>query len=132
MAQYEEAVRLKPDFAEAEGNLGALLCGAGRLEEGVERFRAALRANPNLVTAHLALGAAFLNLGQPGEAADEYEIVLRLRPNDPTALEECWRRSAFHLSGGMPRRMLKAGWGSGVRHEPRDALKFQGTATIMR
>ena len=96
----------------------------------MERFRAALRANPNLVTAHLALGAAFLKLGQPGEAADEYEIVLRLRPNDPTALRmlEAIRVSP---SGGMPRRMLKAGWGSGVRHEPRDALS-SGTATIMR
>jgi tetratricopeptide (TPR) repeat protein len=46
--QYEEAVRIKPDFAEAHYNLaGALSRAPGRTQEALAQLDAGLRLQPN-------------------------------------------------------------------------------------
>jgi len=51
MEHYEEALRIKPDYAEAHYNLGVALYQAGRVSEAVEQFEQVLRINPNDVEA---------------------------------------------------------------------------------
>jgi len=44
IAQYDEALRLKPDFAEAHDNLGNILAKMpGRSEDAIAQFEEALR-----------------------------------------------------------------------------------------
>jgi Flp pilus assembly protein TadD len=63
MARYEEALRLNPDFPEAEDNLGNALLQQGRVAEAVARYRAALRLRPDYPRARANLDNALRRLG---------------------------------------------------------------------
>jgi tetratricopeptide (TPR) repeat protein len=80
-AQYEEAIRLEPGFAEAHDNLGAVLRQSGRVDEAVLQFREAIRLKPDLANAHVNLAGAYL--ATPGgldRAISEYREAIRLKP----------------------------------------------------
>jgi predicted O-linked N-acetylglucosamine transferase (SPINDLY family) len=49
---YRQAIRMKPDYAEAHANLGKALRNAARLDEAIACFREAIRLNPNLLYAY--------------------------------------------------------------------------------
>ena len=52
MAQYQEALRLKPDYAEAHNNLGIALKDQGQLTEAMAQYQEAIRLKPDYVDAH--------------------------------------------------------------------------------
>jgi len=85
IAQYEQAVRLEPGYAEAQYNLGTLLGEAGRLTEAVEHLEQAVRIKPDYVEAEHNLAKALMILGKTREAAAHYEEALRLNPGDAEA-----------------------------------------------
>jgi len=62
-AQYEAALALKPDYPEAEDNLGNALWQAGRVREAIEHYRAALRLRPDYPRARTNLDNALRQLG---------------------------------------------------------------------
>jgi tetratricopeptide (TPR) repeat protein len=51
----EQALRIKPDYAEAHTNLGITLGQAGRIPEAIEHLERALRIKPDLTPAKNAL-----------------------------------------------------------------------------
>ena len=65
IAEYREALRLKPDYPEAHANLGNALKDQGKLDEAITECREALRLKPDYAEAHYNLGNA---LSQPGKA----------------------------------------------------------------
>jgi tetratricopeptide (TPR) repeat protein len=81
IVQYEQALRIKPDYAEAHCNLGLTLIGIGRLQEGMEHFEDSLRIVPNYATAHAGLGIALERAGRVQDAMGHYEQALRIRPD---------------------------------------------------
>ena len=56
--QYEQAVRIKPDYAEAHNHLGVALMMLGRNHEAVAHYQQALRINPNFAEARKNLTQA--------------------------------------------------------------------------
>jgi tetratricopeptide (TPR) repeat protein len=72
-AALREALRLKPDFAEARFDLGQHLHRSGKLEEAESLFRAMARQMPGIVQIRLALGAVLTDAGRPADA----EVILR-------------------------------------------------------
>ncbi len=79
--QYQQALRLKPDYAEAHNNLGAALREQGQLAEAVTQYQQALRIKPDYAEAHNNLGAALREQGQLAEAVTQCQEALRLKPD---------------------------------------------------
>jgi tetratricopeptide (TPR) repeat protein len=81
-SQYREAIRLKPDYAEAHDSLGALLCDDKHDYDGaVAAFRAALRLRPNDAIFQYNLGHPLLEKGELDEAIACYRKAIELDPN---------------------------------------------------
>ncbi len=80
MAHFEEAIRLRPDYPEAQNNLGQALLSAGRLAEAIPHINEALRLQPNLPEAHVNMGAVREQEGRPDLAESEYRTALKLKP----------------------------------------------------
>ena len=83
IAQYEEALRLQPDFAGAHNNLGhAWAQVPGRLNDAIAQYEEALRLQPDLADAHNNLGLAWAQVpGRLNDAIAQYEEALRLQPD---------------------------------------------------
>ena len=84
IAQYSEALRLKPDYTQAHVNLGMALAGQGRTDEAIAQYTEALRIQDDL-RARLSLGLALAGQGRIDEAIAQYNEVLRIQPDYPEA-----------------------------------------------
>jgi tetratricopeptide (TPR) repeat protein len=87
VAQYEQALRLNPDFAEAHYNLAIALAQIpGRMPEAITHYEQTLRLKPDSAEAHNNLAAALAQIpGRMPEAIAHYEKALRLKPGDAEA-----------------------------------------------
>jgi protein O-mannosyl-transferase len=81
VAQYQEALRLKPDIAETHTNLGSALSQMpGRQDDAIAQFQEALRLDPKYPDAHFYLANALVQTGRIPEAIEHYEEALRADP----------------------------------------------------
>jgi tetratricopeptide (TPR) repeat protein len=78
---YEDALRIKPEYAEAHNNLGFPLEEEGRTREAIEHYEEALRIKPEYAEAHYNLGNVLLKAGKYPEAIEQYEQALRIKPD---------------------------------------------------
>jgi Flp pilus assembly protein TadD len=74
-------LEVRPDFAQAHNNLGAVLLQSGRVAEAIVHHEQALRLKPDDAMAHLCLGTALFQLGKLPAAVGHYEQALRLKPD---------------------------------------------------
>ena len=85
IAQYQEALEIKPDYADAHSNLGSVFLQKGQVDEAVSHYQKALEIEPNFAGAHSNLGSALLQKGQVDEAIAHYQKALELRPDKTDA-----------------------------------------------
>ena len=86
VSELETALRLKPDFADADFNLGNALNAEGRTREAMARYEEALRLRPDYAEAHNNLGYDLERIpGRLDDAIAQYEIAIRLKPDDSEA-----------------------------------------------
>src|SRR5262249_58410188 len=82
IAAHREAIRLKPDYAQAHTNLGAILCDLKHDYAGAEaEFREAIRLKPDAAVAHTNLGTALLESGDVRGAIAACRDAHRLQPD---------------------------------------------------
>ncbi len=55
IAHYQQALRIKPDYADAHYNLGIALARAGRIPEAIVQYEQALRIKPDYTQAQNAI-----------------------------------------------------------------------------
>jgi tetratricopeptide (TPR) repeat protein len=84
-SHFTEAVRLKPNYADALVNLGISWDRKGRREEAFELFETAARTRPTAL-AHYNLGNLLLRQGKVDEAGRQFAAALRLKPS----LAQAW------------------------------------------
>lgn len=80
-ASYQEALRLKPDFAEVYSNLGVLFERQGELDVAQEAYTEAVRLKPDFAEAHNNLGNMLRQQGNFEAARVAYREALRLKPD---------------------------------------------------
>jgi Flp pilus assembly protein TadD len=82
---FEAALRINPNDADAHSALGFALAVQGRPEKAFEQFDRALRLNPLLSTAHTGLGLLLARQGKLSEADDHFRRALESDPRDSQA-----------------------------------------------
>jgi tetratricopeptide (TPR) repeat protein len=80
VGHFEQAIRLKPDFAAAQFNLSGACLELGRDHEAVEHFERALQLQPNDADTHFYLALTLERMGQIDGAVEHYERALALNP----------------------------------------------------
>ncbi len=78
---YQQALKLKPDYAEAHYNLGNVRKKQGFLEAAVESYQRALELQPNYAQAHNNLGNVFQEQGFLDVALKSYQQALNIKPD---------------------------------------------------
>ena len=102
---YQKALQLKPDYAEAEYNLGTALVQKNNLNEAIVHFQKALRLKPDYASAAYNIGIALFHQDKVDEAAAFFQkshpnqsplcrgaLQSRQRP-DSTGKNRRWNRS---------------------------------------
>jgi protein O-mannosyl-transferase len=79
--EYREALRLKPDDADAHYDLANALYRNGLLDEAIREYRADLQLSPNDPEGHNNLGAVLFQKGNRDEAIAHFQEALRLKPD---------------------------------------------------
>jgi tetratricopeptide (TPR) repeat protein len=82
---YRALLKAKPDYVEAQANLGVVLARLGKYEEAVAAYTAALKLAPQLTPILLNLGIAHYRAGQMGPAAETLQKFLAQTPNSVQA-----------------------------------------------
>src|ERR1700722_9102956 len=110
--QANEAIRLKPDYADAYDLVGATLARreVGRRHEAMAVFAEAIRLDPNVPLFHIHLMDVSECCGMPEEALREADAVLHLPVasiSKPNATEFYFKRTSFRTVASLERaRML--------------------------
>jgi len=82
---FDEAIKLKPDYAGAWNNKGVALGNLGQHKEALACFDEAIKLKPDCTEAWVNKGAALYKLGQTKEALACYGEVVKLKPDDAEA-----------------------------------------------
>ena len=80
--QYQNIIRIRPDSAKGEVDLGSALLEGGDLDGAEEAFKKALILEPESSRAHLRLGSLYLKRGQKESALIHLESAQTLSPED--------------------------------------------------
>jgi len=79
--QFEQALKIKPDYADAHNNLGSAFVNTGQLPEAIKQFEQSLKIDSSIPWVHDNLGVALMRSGRLPEAIEQFEQALRLEPD---------------------------------------------------
>ena len=83
---YEEAIKVRPEFAEAEFQRGNALVGLGRLPEAESSLRRAIELRKDWSMPYSALGALLVRLNRDADAEPVLRQAVKLDTQDNLAL----------------------------------------------
>jgi tetratricopeptide (TPR) repeat protein len=113
---YQNALRINADYAEAHGSLGLVLAARGRLDQAIEHYEKALQLKPNLAETHNGLGVLLASKGQHKEALVHFRKAIEIKWDYPEAhfnfansLAACgeWQEAIYNYQNAMA---LKPDW----------------------
>jgi tetratricopeptide (TPR) repeat protein len=130
VANFEQALRIKPDYAQAHDYLGcALLYSPDRRSEAIVQFQTALQIDPDSAETHNNLGTALMDMpGHLPEAIAQFQAAARIDPDDESAhynLGVAFRQAPGHLPDAM------AQFQAAVRINPGDAEAHNNLGSIL-
>ena len=85
ISKYKAAVELKPDYAEAQNNLGNALCDLGKHEKAISCYNKAIELKVDYTEAYYNLGNTLNELKRYEEAIIVLNKSIELKPDFPEA-----------------------------------------------
>ena len=82
IADFSEAIRLKPDFVFAFNNRGNAYYGKGQFDRAIEDYDEAIRLKPDFAEAFRNRGNVYRKKGQFDRAIEDYDMAIHLKPDD--------------------------------------------------
>lgn len=86
IAFYEQALKVKPEFPEAEFQRGNALASLGRATEAEAAFRQAISQKKNWSLPHAALGVLLMRQTRDADAEQSFRAALKIDANEGVAL----------------------------------------------
>ncbi len=86
IAQFEEAIRQKPNFAEAYCDRGIALFETGALAEAIDSYSRAIELKPSLTQAYSNRGALLQSRNEFDRAVADFRVAIGLAPDSPIPL----------------------------------------------
>ena len=128
---YQQALRFKPDYAEAYYNLGNVFQQQGKFDAALESYQQALNINPEIALCHNNLGTVLQKQGKLDLAVKSYQRALEIKPDYAQAYDNLG--SIFLLHGKLEAAVksyqqalnIKPN-SSSAHHNLGNALKLQG------
>jgi tetratricopeptide (TPR) repeat protein len=81
IVQFQKALEIRPDYPDANNNLGYALASKGRYVEAMGLFRTTLRVRPSYAKAHNNLAITLAQLGKTNEAIEQFNQALEIDGN---------------------------------------------------
>lgn len=75
---YKQALRIKPDYAEAHRGLGTAYLSMQRHSEALEAYKKAIAYDPKNPIMHIGLGYVYLDMSDYERALEQHKAALRL------------------------------------------------------
>jgi lipoprotein NlpI len=87
IADYGQAIQLKPDYAEAYNNRGFAYSIFGKVDmpKAIADFSEAIRLRPAYAYAYNNRGVAYMASGYPDQALSDFNRAIQLQPDFPQA-----------------------------------------------
>src|SRR5512143_3013296 len=85
IAEYEQALRLRPTFVDIRARLAAAHRDQGEREQAIAEYEEIVRQNPGYLPARLNLGLCLYAAGRRVDAVEQWEQVLRASPGNRSA-----------------------------------------------
>jgi len=86
-AEYRAVLAVRPNYAEAHANLGAVLIRLDRYKEAIQEYQTALKLAPNLTPILLNIGLAHYRKGQFEKAVVAFKRFLKSSPDNAQAIQ---------------------------------------------
>jgi tetratricopeptide (TPR) repeat protein len=80
-AEFQNAIRLQPDLADAHYTLGVLFWQKGDFDKAIAELQEAIRNQPSYAEAYYTLGTVLKQQGKLPEAAAALREAIRLQPD---------------------------------------------------
>ena len=94
---YKQALKIKPDYAEAYYNMGVALNDKGDPEAAIESYKQALKIKPDYAEAYNNIGIVLKDQGDLEAAIDSYKQAININPD---YAEAYYNLSLLHLLRG--------------------------------
>ena len=85
ISHYKNALKIRPELAEAHCNLGVVYKSLGDSKNAVECYENALRINPDYLDAHMNFGLCLMESGNLVRAENCFKKVIGINPKDSAA-----------------------------------------------
>ena len=104
IADFSEAINLKPDFVFAFSNRGNAYYGKGLFDRAIKDYDEAIRLKPDLAEAFTNRGNIYRKKGQFDRAIKDYDKAIHLKPDDAKIFAD--RGLAYEKKGDKSQAVL--------------------------
>jgi len=81
ISQFQQAVQIDPDYANAHSNLGYALNKMGKVDEAIAQYQQAVQIDPDSAVAQFNLGNHLLRQGKVDEAIPHLQQAVKINPD---------------------------------------------------